>query len=1693
MDASIAISTAPATGPQPRAQISDNLRMLAATLHDSLDQLLTSLNCAESEAPQAQQAALAAARLSELTHVLTLAGADAAARLMAMAHRHLLLAAEQHPLVWPPADSAAVVQALWSMHDYLDALHDKDGSSDICDWPLFTASRRLQSAHADAADIKVAVPVNEDERSTAFAHALGELEADRGFDVTLAAVRTMEAALSGMPELAPARAFIGRIAAGVQPLDTHALSVLASLAALLAAMRSDPSSIVLRTAFALRRIAFLQAMADEEASRKQRPGEEPQQMLKLMFLADELLGAWDHCVGIGGGAGRVGAAWQWCEIVLRAFAVSRRIWPRLRVPGVSGFLAALSRLALDLAMSPRTDGRDREVSSCLIFFDEGLRRRIHNEEDFIGQVDCIVDHLAMLARGETEPEPFPWFSRELRSDMARRMQGVVERKIQGKLAGIEQALETLWSPDYPQAVPVAGDDPEESDAASGATPAALMADINTDFAKIEGLAAQLRSVEIRELARTLRIQAVARLPDTLRVPDGDLQAQRRGDALRAVMVRDIALLGQLIAQACRSPFNHWDQRQDEKMVAPADPALVADIRRVLDQEGGEPVPSDPTAPASGHFAQDALGEWQPQERDQEMIEIFLIEARQMLDSLREDLPRLAGASADVELLASVRRCFHTFKGSGRMVGLVALSDAAHAVEILLNACLAEARATGCVALAQPVLTLLENSRLLLEEWIGDLATQGGSCRTAPSLVAAALVLRKNVAATEPEAHENKIVPATLQLQVDTVAAAPPVFVPAVARPEEPSSDAANADPQLRDIYLNEARQLFKTLRQHGSSWRAKANSGLIVPAPPLFMRAIHTLRGCSAAAGFAGMQQLAGLLDDLLEQIKAAAAGLNGNQLATVERAVDAMNAMQDQYRQGTLPAAPVPESEALSALLQHFRQPHASANAAGVPGPMPDVAATSYAIGNEAGELRDEIDHDLLPVFLEEGQDLLAAVGEGLHRFQRDSSDSAAISELQRPLHTVKGSARMAGALRLGHLMHELESGVQRMLRKEEGPDAVAGLLALYDQALKQFEALEQLSALGAGDGVSAPLQRLSESERKLASPLVRIKVSALDKLLNQVGEVSIARSQLENEVEALHKSAQELAENIAKLSAQLRDVEIQAEIQMAASHQASGESMHFDPLELDRFTYLQELTRMMAENVNDAASLQKQLIDSAGKTQEGLRRQGRLTRELQQELMYTRMVKFKSLEQRLHHLVRQLGNETGKALALEIGGGDVELDRGILERMIGPFEHLLRNAAVHGIEAGAERAAAGKQAAGRLSVQAAQEGSEAIIRIADDGSGLDLAAIRSKGAAQGLISEDAALGDARVSELIFEPGFTTASEVSTLAGRGVGMDVVRSEVTALGGRVTVESQAGAGVHFTIHLPLSLAVKQVCLLRQGEQTYAIPSMLIDKVVQLRGKEMRQALDEEALPEGGRMVVLHPLDRLLDEPRADSSLLQLSSYVLFVKGGNELVAILVDQVLGNREVVAKPLGPQLDTLVGVVGATVLGNGEIALIINPLLLARRTGIRRLASRPAEIAPRVEQKMVMVVDDSLTVRKVMQRLLAREGYAVATATDGYDAIRQLHDLTPDIFLVDIEMPRMDGYTLVRHLRDNESTRSKPIIMITSRTGAKHRERAMEVGVNHYMGKPYQDEQLLELIRHFTSDAGGRAEDDFSDVLY
>lgn len=506
-----------------------------------------------------------------------------------------------------------------------------------------------------------------------------------------------------------------------------------------------------------------------------------------------------------------------------------------------------------------------------------------------------------------------------------------------------------------------------------------------------------------------------------------------------------------------------------------------------------------------------------------------------------------------------------------------------------------------------------------------------------------------------------------------------------------------------------------------------------------------------------------------------------------------------------------------------------------------------------------------------------------------------------------------------------------------------------------------------------------------------------------------------------------------------------------------------------------------MMAESVSDVSALQKTLLGAVNNTQTNLVEQARLTRDLQQELMHARMVQFHSVEERLQRLVRQLSKETGKEFKLDITGSAVEIDRSILEKMIAPFEHLLRNAAVHGIESLEQRLAARKTVCGHLQLEVRQEGNEVTIRMADDGQGLNLAHIRDKADSLGMLAADAEISDIGLMDLIFQPGFSTSPDVTALAGRGVGMDVVRSEVTSLGGRIAVDSVTGQGAQFIMHLPLTLAVTQVVLLTAGRKTYAIPSVLVEQVMQLKAHEQEQVFRDGAVNWQGKKVALHYMSALLGDTNS-APLQQSYAPVIFVKNGNELAAILVDRIVGNREVVTKNIGPQLTYMIGVVGATVLGTGEIVLILNPIRLTQRKEYKRLLQQPTAITLPVllRKKVIMVVDDSQTVRRVMQRLLTRESYEVVLATDGMDALRQLRETTPDLILLDIEMPRMDGFDFTRHIRDIDSNVRIPIIMITSRTAAKHRERAMELGVNAYLGKPYQEDMLLGLIRDFLGES-------------
>ncbi|RZT42904.1 hybrid sensor histidine kinase/response regulator [Cupriavidus agavae] len=771
-------------------------------------------------------------------------------------------------------------------------------------------------------------------------------------------------------------------------------------------------------------------------------------------------------------------------------------------------------------------------------------------------------------------------------------------------------------------------------------------------------------------------------------------------------------------------------------------------------------------------------------------------------------------------------------------------------------------------------------------------------------------------------------------------------------------------------------------------------------------------------------------------------------------------------------------------------------------------------------------LDPALVDIFLEEAQGALPDLGKLVRTWEAAPAETQHGGLILRGLHTLKGSARMAGAMALGQAAHEMETLLEASVRGQRvTPDLFGKLYAWYDRILAHGEALQAGKLLPVDDAdvinglVAAPAQASgpaqavvpvqaslpvapvtpaalpTDAERQRA--LVRVQARTLDTLINDAGEVGATRARLDSELLALRSYLGELNDNVARLRMQLREIEIQAETQMASRIADAQQNQEFDPLEFDRFTRFQELTRMMAESVNDVATVEQNLQRGFDRASGDLAAQARLTRGLQRGLMQARMVQFDALAERLYRVARQAATETGKEVRLLIKGGTVEIDRSVLDRMAGPIEHLIRNAVVHGIEPAETRRAVGKSATGALTLEVQQEGNEVVLTFFDDGGGLDLGRIRERAVARQLLAADEDASEARLTEMIFAPGFSTADTVSELAGRGVGMDVVRAETVALGGRITLSTEPGRGTSFTVHLPLTTAITQVLLVSLGGRLYAIPSGMIDQVHQLREKPLVEAYNAGRFAAGGVEAPFFYFGALLEEVAAMASGRKYSPVVV-VRSGAERVAVHVDDVIGNREVVVKHIGPHLARLEGIAGATTLGDGEIVLIYNPVVLAQRWTRERGEVAPAvplqlaapaqmgavaefidagaavPVAGLLTQPTVMVVDDSLTVRKASQRLLTRAGYKVVLARDGVDALRQLQEVMPDAMLVDIEMPNMDGFDLTRNVRADSNTTHMPIVMITSRTAEKHRRYAAEIGVNVYLGKPFNEDELLRTLQ-------------------
>ncbi len=629
----------------------------------------------------------------------------------------------------------------------------------------------------------------------------------------------------------------------------------------------------------------------------------------------------------------------------------------------------------------------------------------------------------------------------------------------------------------------------------------------------------------------------------------------------------------------------------------------------------------------------------------------------------------------------------------------------------------------------------------------------------------------------------------------------------------------------------------------------------------------------------------------------------------------------------------------------------------------------------------------------------------------------------------------------------------------------------------------------VAAAQGV--PLESIAE-ERRMAQrgaasaearqEFARIDAELLEDLLNAAGEISIYHSRLSQQITSIEFHLDELEQTVSRLRQQLRKLEIETEAQVTHGHQETYVSRDFDPLEMDRYSNIQQLSRALAESANDMGSLKDLMRTLTSDAETLLVQQSRVTAELQDGLMRTRMVPFQRHVPRLTRLVRQVAGETGKRAELAVEGAAGELDRQVLDKMLPPFEHMVRNAVIHGIEKPEQRQANGKPATGRITIRLHREGAEMVIDVADDGAGLDVKAIRRKAYENGLLAADSKTSDEEIMQLILTPGFSTATQVTQSAGRGVGMDVVANEVKKLGGSLHISSVIGQGTNFTVRLPFTLAITQALIVRTGEEVYALPLPTVEGVARIGRADLESMLNQSdpGYEYGEQTYRFRHLGLYLGGQPA--KLPDDDSYVsiILVRAGEYSAAILTDEMLASREIVVKSVGPQLTGIRGISGATILGDGSIVLILDINALVR-TGAPMVELKGATPAPVDVRPLALVVDDSITVRRVMERFLLRNGMRVVTAKDGLDAISAMSDAKPDIILLDIEMPRMDGYEFATHVRNDERIADVPIIMITSRVGDKHRARAIEIGVNDYLGKPYQDSQLLESIQRLLEERG------------
>ena len=1116
--------------------------------------------------------------------------------------------------------------------------------------------------------------------------------------------------------------------------------------------------------------------------------------------------------------------------------------------------------------------------------------------------------------------------------------------------------------------------------------------------------------------------------------------------------------------------------------------------------------------------------------DPELMALFLEEAEEILESASHSLDQWeAGDNSNV---SSLQRDLHTLKGGARMAGVAPVGDLAHELENLY-----ESYNAGQLESHAALFHLLHQCHDSLAMMIENLQANTPPA-DAPALMAAIQAFIRGDApkpdtpsgrdegGTQPADHaEHSEQKNSLATPQPNTTGAPITIEDAPASIDVPPQP--KRDPELVEIFLEEADEILESAGNSLELWISQQDNLIELQS---LQRDLHTLKGGARMAEVPELGDLGHELETLYE-------GLAQSQLAIEPSLFDLLHRCHDQLAEmveALRTNQPLPNGGVLIAAIHDymanpvtFALPALSAIQTVHPSPpSADVVeqnppATSHESASSTPAADDawqaDSDPEILNIFLEESEELSEIIDACLTSWKDNPQSTDFTDDLKRALHTLKGGARLAGLKQLGDISHNFENYLLALERRRQtpAPSDFQPMLRWHDQINRGMESVaaaarantpaaqganttDQLNTLLTAPPQPAPQQPQKDARRQRqaqAQPqeMVRVGADVLEALVNLAGETSINRGRVEQGITEFAFNVEEMGNTVQRLYEQLRRLDSETEAHIMSNYQKGvdlGEhDEDFDPLEMDQYSELHQIAKQLSESASDLLDLKNTLLDRNKDTETLLLQQARINTELQEKLMRTRMVPFSRLVPRLRRIVRQISGEVDKRVDFDVINPEGELDRSLMERVVAPLEHMLRNAVDHGIETGDARNAAGKDPTGHINLELGREGGEVVITLSDDGKGIDTDAVREKAIEQGLIAEDAQLCEQEIQQFIFHAGFSTAAAVTQISGRGVGMDVVASEIKQMGGSVAIDSHKGQGTRFIIRLPFTLAMNRALMVKAADDSYAIPLNQIEGIVRISPFELQHYFEEEnpVYTYVGQDYQLQYLGHFVHGNRVPHLENQTTPMpVLLIRSTEHTVAIVVDELVGSREVVVKAVGPQLATIAGISGATILGDGSVVIILDIHSLIRAAHVQTTALISGEAVPTLPQEpeeealpqretpLVMVTDDSVTVRKVTTRLLERNGYEVVTAKDGMDAIAKLEDIRPDVMLLDIEMPRMDGFEVASHVRHDSRLQNVPIIMITSRTGEKHRERAFDIGVNCYIGKPFQENELLSTIR-------------------